>query len=110
MSELCEVKECIYFYGARLATVFRFDNGVKIIGFKDFDFFDLRVLSLGGNPRLNGFGQGALKLIRPLFKEITVNEIFEDALPFWLKMKERGLINHIGFMKGELNFKLMKSH
>lgn len=102
MSQLREVEGSLYFYGDRIATAFEFENGVKIIGFKNGFSFDLRVLSIGKNPKRKGLGKRALGTIRPLFREITVNEINEDALPFWEKMKDRGLINRIGTKKGEL--------
>ncbi len=102
MSQLRKVEGSLYFYGDRVATAFKFENGVRIIGFKKGYNFDLRVLTIGCNPKREGLGKGALKSIRPLFKEITVNEINEDALPFWRKMKDRGLVSRIGTMQGEL--------
>ncbi len=108
MSQLREVEGSLYFYGDRVATAFEFENGVKIIGFKNGFNFDLRVLSVGKNPKRKGLGKRALRTIRPLFREITVNEINEDVLPFWRKMKDRGLVNRIGTMKGELVHRRIK--
>jgi len=104
MERLGKINECIYFYGKRTATAFRFNGGIRIIGFKQGDNFDLRVLTIGFNPKKHGLGENALKLIRPLFNSISVNEINEDALPFWIKMKERGLINKLGTVKWEGNY------
>jgi len=101
MERLGGINECVYNYGKRTATAFRFNGGVRIIGFKQGEFFDLRVLTIGLNPKREHLGECALRLIRPLFKDISVNEISEDALPFWEKMKERGLINNLGTIKWE---------
>jgi hypothetical protein len=101
MERLGKANENTYFYGAKTATVFKFNDGVRIIGFKQSDDFDLRVLTIGYNPKHNGLGENALRLVRPLFKNISVNEISEGALPFWTKMKERGLVNNLGSVKWE---------
>ncbi|BAF60143.1 hypothetical protein PTH_1962 [Pelotomaculum thermopropionicum SI] len=99
------ILETNYQYGKRTATVFRFDRGIKIIGFKNGDHFDLRVLTIGFNPKRSGLGQEALRLLRPKFKRISVNEIYEETLPFWIKMKERGLADDLGPVKeGEKNW------
>lgn len=86
-------------YENRTPTTFALDNGVKIIGFVNGDSFDLRVLTIGPNPRRNGYGQNALKFLRPRFKKISVSEIRMEALPFWVKMKERGLVDHLVSVK-----------
>ncbi|MFA4884905.1 MAG: hypothetical protein WC601_03875 [Desulfotomaculaceae bacterium] len=104
MERLGGINECACYYGKRVATAFRFNGGVRIIGFKQGGNFDLRVLTIGFNPKKDRLGENALKLIRPLFNNIYVNEIYEDALPFWVKMKERGLINSIGTIKWEGNY------
>ncbi|MFX4261358.1 hypothetical protein ACOBQJ_04055 [Pelotomaculum propionicicum] len=104
MERLGDMNENKYIYGKRVATVYRFDNGVRIIGFKQEDYFDLRVLTIGFNTKRIGLGESALKLVRPLFKIISVNEINEGALPFWTKMKERGLVNNLGTVKWEGNY------
>jgi len=101
MERLGKVNENIYSYGEKTATVFKFNDGVRIIGFKQKDDFDLRVLTIGFNPKNNGLGENALRLVRPLFKNISVNEISEGALLFWTKMKERGLVNDLGSVKWE---------
>jgi len=44
-------------------------------------------------------GKQALKMLRPKFEKISVSEIYDYALPFWIKMKERGLINNLGSVK-----------
>jgi|GEM_PF-2648036 len=87
------------YFGDRLAAVYSFGWGIKIIGFKQGDHLDLRVLTIGNNLKRKGLGQGALRQLRPHFRTISVNEIYEDVLPFWVKMKERGLIDHIGTVK-----------
>ncbi|MDD4766512.1 MAG: hypothetical protein PHF87_02890 [Desulfotomaculaceae bacterium] len=109
MERLGVVKENTYLYGKRTATIYRFKNGVRIIGFKQGDYFDLRVLTIGFNPSREGLGQCALKLVRPLFRAISVNEINEGALPFWKKMKERGLVNNLGTVKWEGHYDHMIS-
>jgi len=96
---LQDVTETENYFGDKLAYVYKFGWGIKIIGFKYGDHLDLRVLTVGSNPKRKGLGEGALRQLRPHFKTITVNEIYEDALPFWEKMKERGLIDHIGTVK-----------
>ncbi|MDD4239432.1 MAG: hypothetical protein PHT62_12890 [Desulfotomaculaceae bacterium] len=94
-----DVTETENYFGEKLAAVYKFGWGIKIIGFKHGDHLDLRVLTIGHNRKRKGLGEGALRLLRPHFKTITVNEIYEDALPFWLKMQERGLIDHLGTVK-----------
>ncbi|TEB05957.1 hypothetical protein Psch_02999 [Pelotomaculum schinkii] len=93
------VTETEKYFGDKLAVVYKFGWGIKIIGFKYGNHLDLRVLTIGNNHKRKGLGEGALRQLRPRFKTITVNEIYEEALPFWLKMKERGLIDHIGTVK-----------
>ncbi len=95
------VYEREYLYGDRRATVFLFNNGVKIIGFKNGTNLDLRVLTIGFNPAREGLGEEALRLLRPKFKNIIVNEIYETTLPFWEKMKKRGLVDDLGTIKIE---------
>lgn len=104
MERLGTINEKSYLYGDKAATLFRFNDGIRIIGFKQEDNFDLRVLTIGFNPKRKGLGESALKLVRPLFKNISVNEISEGALPFWTKMKERGLVNKLGSVKWEGNY------
>lgn len=87
------------YFGNKPAAVYNFGWGIKIIGYKHGDQLDLRVLTIGSNPKRKGLGEGALRQIRPYFKTITVNEIYEEALPFWVKMKERRLIDRIGTVK-----------
>lgn len=99
MYDLNNIHEYEFLYGNKFATVYRFDNGVKIIGFIHGCLFDLRVLAVGFNPKRQGLGQEALKFLRPKFKKITVNEIYEHALPFWIKMRERGLVDSLGSVK-----------
>lgn len=103
MERLGDINEKTYLYGKRTATLFRFNGGVRIIGFKQEDNFDLRVLTIGFNPKRTGLGECALKFVRPLFNRISVNEINEGALPFWTKMEERGLVNNLGSVKWEGN-------
>ena len=101
MSGRYSILEGSYKYGNRMATIFKFENGMRIIGFKNGEDFDLRVLTIGCNPRMEGFGQEALEQIRPRFRNISVSEIYEESLPFWKKMKERGLVNNLKSIKWE---------
>lgn len=93
------VTETEKYFGDKLAVVYNFGWGIKVIGFKHGDHLDLRVLTIGNNLKRKGLGKEALRLLRPRFKSITVNEIYEDTLPFWTKMKKRGLIDNIGTIK-----------
>lgn len=99
MSQLHKVQEYEFLYGNRIATVFVLDKGIKIIGFIHGNQFDLRVLTVGNNPKRKGLGQKALEFLRPKFKRISVNEIHEQALPLWVKMKEQGLVDNLESVK-----------
>ena len=99
MFQLHKIHEYEFLYGNRIATVYVLSNGIKIIGFIHGNHFDLRVLTVGNNPKRKGLGQKALELLRLKFKKISVNEIHEQALPFWIKMKERGLVDHLASVK-----------
>jgi hypothetical protein len=106
MNRLCKcenrnIKQKEVCYGNYRATAFFFHNGVKIVGFKNGGHFDLRVLTVGFNPAHDGLGEEALSLLRPAFNKITVNEIFEATLPFWEKMRDRGLVTDLGTVKKE---------
>ncbi len=106
MYPLNEMYEYEFTYENKHATVYKLNQGVKIIGFKYGADFDLRVLSIGGNPKRKGFGQKALKFLRPKFKKILVSEIWPEALPFWIKMKERSLVDElISIRQGYVPFK-----
>ncbi|NQS75833.1 MAG: hypothetical protein HQP61_05225 [Peptococcaceae bacterium] len=109
MTRLGVIKESGYLYGKKRATIYRFNDGIRIIGFKRGCSFDLRVLTIGFNPKRIGLGEGALKLLRPLYKVIYVNEINESVLPFWVKMKKRGLVNKLGTIRWEPNYEYMIS-
>jgi hypothetical protein len=102
------VDEYEFLYGNRLATVFRLNGSIKIIGFIYGDNFELRVLTIGTNPRRNGLGRKALKFLRPKFNKITVTQICEEALPFWLKMKECGLVDNLQTVKDGRTLYLIK--
>lgn len=102
------VYEYEFLYGNRLATVFKFREGMKIIGFIYGSTFELRLLTVGDNPRRKGLGRKALEFLRPRFKKITVTEICEAALPFWLKMKERGLVDCLLSVKDGKTLYLIK--
>ena len=93
------VDEYEFLYGNRMATVFRLNGSIKIIGFIRGDTFELRVLSIGDNPRRKGFGKKALQFLRPKFRKISVTEIRQEALPFWLRMKECGLVDNLWSIK-----------
>jgi len=99
-----KIKQRETFYGKYRATVFFFHNGAKIVGFKNGGHFDLRVLTVGFNPVRDGLGEEALRMLRPKFNKITVNEIFEGTLPFWKKMQERGLVTDLGTVKREKDY------
>jgi hypothetical protein len=102
------VDEYEFLYGNRLATVFRLNGSIKIIGFIHGDNFELRVLTIGANPRRNGLGRKALRFLRPKFSRISVTQICEEALPFWLKMKECGLVDNLQTIKDGRNLYLIK--
>lgn len=99
MSKPYKIFEYDFLYKNGFVTAFIFNNGVKIIGYIKGDNFDLRVLSIGKNPKRKGFGQKALKYLRPKFKKIYVNDIQKSALPFWIKMKERKLVDELKTVK-----------
>jgi len=105
MYDVCDYE---FMYGNRMATVFKFREGMKIIGFIYGSNFELRVLTIGTNPRRKGFGRKALEFLRPRFNKINVTEICEAALPFWLKMKERGLVDHLLTIKDGRTIYLIK--
>jgi len=46
--------------------------------------------------------------LRPKFKKICVTEICEEALPFWLKMKECGLVDTLWTIKDGRTLYLIK--
>ncbi len=102
------VDEYEFLYGNRVATVYRLNGSIKIIGFISGNAFELRVLSIGNNPRRRGFGKKALQFLRPKFKKISVTEICEEALPFWLKMKECGLVDNLWTIKDGRTLYLIK--
>lgn len=108
MNQLHEVYEYEFLYGNRMATVYKFSEGTKIIGFIYGSTFELRVLTIGNNPRRKGLGRKALEFLRPKFKKIYVSEICEGALPFWLKMKERGLVDQLHSIKDGKTLYLIK--
>lgn len=94
--------------GNRVATVYRLNGTIKIIGFIKGDTFELRVLTIGNYPRRKGWGKRALQYLRPKFRKISVIEICEEALPFWLKMKECGLVDHLRTIKDGRTLYLIK--
>ncbi len=102
------VYEYEFLYGHRMATVFKLNGSIKIIGFIRGNTFELRVLTIGNNPRRKGLGKMALQFLRPKFKKITVTEICKEALPFWLKMKEYGLVDKLCTIKDGRTLYLIK--
>jgi hypothetical protein len=92
---LYELFEYNFLYGTRLATAYVLARGVKIIGFEEPGCFEVRVLSIGQNSRRTGLGKRALLFLRQKYNKITVSEIYEGALPFWLKMMEYGLVDEL---------------
>ncbi|OPZ75462.1 MAG: hypothetical protein BWY80_00137 [Firmicutes bacterium ADurb.Bin456] len=100
MAQLSGMLMYEFLSGGRIATVYHFyKKGVKIIGFASGSGFKIKVLTIGHNPPRKGLGQAALVFLRPLYKKISVIEIYLGALPFWLKMKERGLVDHLESVK-----------
>ncbi|MFX4262201.1 hypothetical protein ACOBQJ_08365 [Pelotomaculum propionicicum] len=97
-----------FLYGNRLATVFRLNGSIKIIGFINGNTFELRVMTIGNYPRRKGWGKRALQFLRPKFRKISVTEICEEALPFWLKMKECGLVDNLWTIKDGRTLYLIK--
>lgn len=95
MQPLYEIFEYNFLHRARLATAYELEKGVKIIGFAWPESFEIRVLTIGKNPKRKGLGERALRFLRPKYSKITVSEIYEGALPFWLKMMERGLVDEL---------------
>jgi hypothetical protein len=95
MQPLYEIFEYNFLYGAKLATAYELGQGVKIIGFALKDSFEIRVLTIGKNSKRKGLGKKALRFLRPKFNRITVSEIYEGALPFWLKMIECGFVDEL---------------
>ncbi len=108
MAPLHEIYEYEFLSGNRLATVFKLDKGVKIIGFIYGRCFEIKVLTIGNNPRRKGLGKKALEFLRPKFSKIVVTEICEEALPFWLKMRERRLVDELKTMKDGKSLYLIK--
>ena len=103
MQPLYEILKYDFLYGARLATAFELGQGVKIIGFASKDIFEIRVLTISKNPKRKGLGKKALQFLRLKFNKITVSEIYEGALPFWLKMIEYGLVDELLSIKDGSN-------
>ena len=100
MVQLSEMQMYEFLSGGMFATVYHFyKKGVKIIGFASGNSFKIKVLSIGHNTPRKGFGQAALKFLRPRYKRISVIEKHKGALPFWIKMKERGLVDHLESVK-----------
>lgn len=102
------VYEYEFLYGNRMATVFKLNGSIKIIGFVRGNTFELRVLTIGNNPRRKGLGKMALQFLRPKFKKIAVTEICKEALPFWIKMKECGLVDNLWTIKDGRTLYLIK--
>ncbi|TEB07394.1 hypothetical protein Psch_00945 [Pelotomaculum schinkii] len=111
MQPLYKIFEYNFLYGARLATAYELGQGVKIIGFEERDSFEVRVLSIGKNPKRTGLGKKALQFLRSKFNKITVSEIYEGALPFWLKMMECGLVDELLSIKdGSSIYRLVETN
>jgi len=104
MQPLYKIFEYNFVYGTRLATAYELGQGVKIIGFEERESFEVRVLSIGKNPKRTGLGKKALQFLRSKFNRITVSEIYEGALPFWVKMMECGLVDELLSIKDGSTF------
>ncbi|HBC92668.1 MAG TPA: hypothetical protein DCZ10_07115 [Pelotomaculum sp.] len=110
MQPLYKIFEYNFLYGTRLATAYELGQGVKIIGFEERKSFEVRVLSIGKNPKRTGLGKKSLQFLRSKFNRITVSEIYEGALPFWLKMMECGLVDELLSIKdGSTFYRLEKA-
>lgn len=99
MQPIYEVFEYNFSYGTRIATAYVLAHGIKIIGFALNDSFEVRVLTVGKNPKRQGLGKKALQFLRPKYNKILVSEIYKGALPFWLKMLENGLVDELVSIK-----------
>ncbi len=99
MPALQKLSEYEFFYGDKIVTAFVLEKCVKIIGIATGYNFDIRVLTVGNNPKKTGLGRRALKFLRPRFKKICVSDIQKEALPFWTKMKEQGLVDELRYVK-----------
>lgn len=99
MPALQKISEYEFFYGDKIVTAFILEKCVKIIGVAAGYNFDIRVLTVGNNPKKTGLGRRALKFLRPRFKKICVSDIQKEALPFWIKMKEQGLVDELRYVK-----------
>ncbi|NLJ76339.1 MAG: hypothetical protein GX325_03660 [Peptococcaceae bacterium] len=103
------VLEYEFLYRNKMATVYLLNGSIKIIGFtKENSTFNLQVLTIGHHPRRKGLGRMALQFLRPRFKKIVVIGIRWGALPFWLKMKECGLVDHLLTIKEGRTLYLIK--
>ena len=96
---LQKISEYEFFCGDKIVTAFVLEKCVKIIGIAAGYNFDIRVLTVGNNPKKTGLGRRALKFLRPKFKKICVSDIQREALPFWVKMKEQGLVDELRYVK-----------
>lgn len=107
MPRLQKVSEYEFWHENKVASIFLLENGAKIVGFSQGDSFDLRVLTIGNNPKRKGVGQEALKRLRSKFTEISVSYICKGALPFWVKMKNRGLVDELVSVKDGMDLYLL---
>ena len=74
MVQLSEMQMYEFLSGGMFATVYHFyKKGVKIIGFASGNSFKIKVLSIGHNTPRKGFGQAALKFLRPRYKKNFCN-------------------------------------
>jgi len=99
MPALQKLYEYEFFLGDKIVTAFVLEKCVKIIGIATGYNFEIRVLTVGNNPKKKGLGRRALKFLRPKFKKICVSDIQKEALPFWIKMKEQGLVDELRYVK-----------
>lgn len=107
MPRLQKVNEYEFWHENKIASIFLLENGAKIVGFTQGKSFDLRVLTIGNNPKRKGIGQRALKQLRSKFNKISVNYICKEALPFWVKMKNRGLVDELVSVKDGMDLYLL---
>ncbi len=107
MPRLQKVNEYEFWHENKIASIFLLENGAKIVGFTQGKSFDLRVLTIGNNPKRKGIGQRALKQLRSKFNKISVSYICKEALPFWVKMKNRGLVDELVSVKDGMDLYLL---
>ena len=89
---LSEPKSSPIFMDGRMATKYKFSNGVTIIGYVDgIQWID--ILDMRSSDSHKGNGLEALKWLRTQYKQIYVRNVLPSAVDFWKKMKIRNIID-----------------